>query len=153
MNMLSLVLICVAAVVVMALGFYALSLWRKVWSIQRQQRSATREQQQRLGEDLKILANSLLEGQLPLIEGAIRIKVLLDNFDIGLSQDSHCQVFHQLYEATAHVPTHADWKALDKTSRRQHEKNFSELELQHKAQARESARWLLDAIATWPSRA
>lgn len=112
--------------------------------MQRQQRTAANEQQKRLGEDLKILASSLLEGQLPLIEGAIRIKVLLDNFDISLSQSSHCLVFHHLYEATAHVPTHADWKALDKTSRRQHEKNFSELELQYKAQAREAARWLLE---------
>ncbi|MFI8479771.1 DUF2489 domain-containing protein [Pseudomonas sp. NPDC078700] len=143
MSTLTVVLICIAAALVIALGFYALSLWRKVWSIQRQQRRTVNEQRQRLSEDLKILASSLLEGQLPLIEGAIRIKVLLDNFDISLSQDARCQVFHQLYEATAHVPTHADWKALDKTSRRQHEKNFTELELQHKAQARESARWLL----------
>ncbi|ARU89428.1 DUF2489 domain-containing protein [Pseudomonas sp. M30-35] len=144
MSLLSGVLICVAVALVIALGFYALSLWRKVWSRQSQQRSAAIEQQQRLGEDLKILASSLLDGQLPLIEGVIRIKVLLDNFDIRLSQNVRCQVFHQLYEATAHVPTHADWKALDKTSRRQHEKNFNELELQHKAQAREAARWLLE---------
>lgn len=139
-----LALIIIGAALIVALGLYALSLWRKVWSQQHDQRSAALEQHERLGNDLKILASSLLDGQLPLIEGAIRIKVLLDNFDVALSQSPNCSVLHQLYTATAHVPTHAHWKALDKTVRRQHEKNFNELELQHKAQARNAARWLLD---------
>ena len=55
----------------------------------------------RIGGDLHILASSLLDEQLPLIEGAIRIKVLLDNYDSALSNDSRCQVFHLLFEATA----------------------------------------------------
>jgi len=127
-----------------ALGFYALHLWQRVWAQQRAQQQAEQERRERLGGDLQILAGSLLDGQLPLIEGAIRIKVLLDNYDSELSQDGHCQVFHLLFEATAQVPTHAAWKALDKAERRQHEKHFNELELQHKAAARTAARWLLD---------
>ena len=86
---------------------------------------------------------SRIEERLLLIEGAIRIKVLLDNYDSSLSQDPRCEVFHLLFTATAQVPTHADWKALERSVRRQHEQRFSELELQHKAAARAAARWLL----------
>lgn len=132
------------SLLVVGLAGYALYLWRQVWARQRAQTQAERERQERIGGDLQILAGSLLEGQLPLIEGAIRIKVLLDNYDSQLSRDQRCEVFHLLFEATAEVPTHAAWKALDKQQRRQHEKRFNELELQHKAAARSAARWLLD---------
>lgn len=144
MTTLTLVVLLAGGLLVVALALYALYLWRRVWAQQRSRAQAENDRHQRLSGDLQILANSLLDGQLPLIEGAIRIKVLLDNYDSALSQDRRCQVFHLLFEATAQVPTHADWKALDKNVRRQHEKRFNELELQHKAAARTAARWLLD---------
>lgn len=137
-------LLLIGAALLVALGGYALTLWRRVWSLQREQAASLAERRERLAGDLRILAGSLLDGQLPLIEGAIRIKVLLDNYDTALSLNPNCTVFHLLYEATAHVPTHTDWKALEKTERKRHEKHFSELELQHKASARTAARWLLD---------
>ncbi len=153
MSTLSLVLLVTGVALLTLLALYALFLWRRVWAQQRSQELATNERRERLAGDLHILAGSLLEGQLPLIEGAIRIKVLLDNYDSALSQDTRCQVFHQLFEATAQVPTHSDWKALDKATRRQHEKHFHELELQHKAAARTAARWLLeDGLQTPPKR-
>lgn len=137
-------LLLLGGLLITALTFYALHLWRKVWAQEKRQTAASNVQRERIGGDLQILADSLLEGQLPLIEGAIRIKVLLDNYDSRLSQDQRCQVFHLLFEATAQVPTHAEWKALDKQVRRQHEKQFNALELQHKAAARSAARWLLE---------
>ncbi|TWC28273.1 uncharacterized protein DUF2489 [Pseudomonas sp. SJZ079] len=152
MSTLNLVLLVTGVALLTALALYALYLWRRVWAQQRSQEQATNERRERLAGDLQILAGSLLDGQLPLIEGAIRIKVLLDNYDSALSQDTRCQVFHQLFEATAQVPTHGDWKALDKATRRQHEKHFHELELQHKAAARTAARWLLDDALQPPSK-
>lgn len=131
-------------VLITALGLYALYLWRRVWAQQRAHKEAAQARQERLGGDLTILASSLLDEQLPLIEGAIRIKVLLDNYDSGLSNDPRCQVFHQLFEATADVPTHTAWKALDKGDKRRFEQRFSELEQQHKVPAHTAARWLLD---------
>lgn len=139
-----LLLLITGGILILALGLYALHLWRQVWSRERARQAARSSQRTRIAGDLQILASSLLADQLPLIEGAIRIKVLLDNCDSALSRDPRCAVFHQLFAATAEVPTHADWKALDKSVRRQHEQRFSELELQHKAAARATARWLLD---------
>lgn len=144
MTTLTLSLLLAGLLLIAALAVYAWQLWRRVWAQQRAQDEAREERQDRLGGDLNILASSLLDEQLPLIEGAIRIKVLLDNYDSALSNDSRCQVFHLIFDATADVPTHAAWKALDKTERRRFEKRFNELELQHKAAARTAARWLLD---------
>ncbi len=146
MNNLTLLVLIGSAVSIAALALYALHLWRRVWAQEKIQTQALNTQRERIGGDLRILASSLLEGQLPLIEGAIRIKVLLDNYDSSLSQDPRCEVFHLLFTATAQVPTHADWKALERSVRRQHEQRFSELELQHKAAARTAARWLLDEV-------
>ncbi|MCQ4348989.1 DUF2489 domain-containing protein [Pseudomonas stutzeri] len=144
MSALSLGLLLAGALVVLALAAYALHLWRKVWAQQKAYAAAHEERQQRLNGDLRILAGSLLDEQVPLIEGAIRIKVLLDNYDIALSGHEHCKVFHALFDATSGIPTHAAWKALSREERRAHEKHFSALELQHKAAARKGARWLLD---------
>ena len=144
MSTLTLTLLLAGLLLIAALAAYAWHLWHRVWAQQRARDEAQEERQERLGGDLNILASSLLDEQLPLIEGAIRIKVLLDNYDSALSNDSRCQVFHLIFDATADVPTHAAWKALDKTERRRFEKRFNELELQHKAAACTAARWLLD---------
>lgn len=144
MSALSIGLLLAGVVVVLVLGGYALHLWRRVWAQQKAYTAAESERQQRLHDDLRILAGSLLDEQMPLIEGAIRIKVLLDNYDIALSSDEHCRVFHALFDATSGIPTHAAWKQLSAAERRAHERHFSELELQHKAAARRGARWLLE---------
>lgn len=150
MNDLTLLALIASTALIAGLALYALHLWRRVWRKEKAQAEALNAQRDRIGGDLRILVGSLLEGQLPLIEGAIRIKVLLDNYDSSLSQNPQCEVFHQLFAATAQVPTHAEWKALDKSVRRQHEQRFSELELQHKAAARAAARWLLDDALPQP---
>ena len=143
-------LLALAVLVVAALGAYALWLWRRVWRQQRRQAEAEQQRHERLFGDLRILASSLLDGQLPLIEGAIRIKVLIDHYDPALSGHPHCAVFHQLYEASAHVPTHADWQALEQGERQRYRSLFAALELQHQAAARTAARWLLDEALPAP---
>ena len=91
MSALSIALLAAGSLLVLALAAYALYLWRRVWQQQKALAAAEQERQQRLGGDLRVLAGSLLDEQLPLIEGAIRIKVLLDNYDSALSNDSRCR--------------------------------------------------------------
>ena len=133
-----------ALAIIAALVAYALWLWRQVWRRQRQQAQLARQQHERLGADLRILASSLLDGQLPMIEGAIRIKVLIDNYDSRLSQSDHSAVFHTLYTATQDVPTHAAWKALSNEEREHYRSRFSALEREHGEALRSAAKWLLE---------
>ena len=138
---------------ILTLAGYALFLWRRVWHRERQISVMQAQRHAALASDLRVLAGSLLDEQVPLIEGAIRIKVLLDNYDAALGQDPRCVVFQRLFEATEQVPTHDAWKALDRAERRRYEVTFSALELQNKAEARRSARWLLEDVLPKPSAA
>ncbi|GAB3459544.1 DUF2489 domain-containing protein [Azotobacter salinestris] len=144
MNPLIVGLLLAALLIVLALSVVAVVLWRRVWLREKARKAAEQERRAQLAEHLRILAGSLLDGQLPLIEGAIRIRALLEHYDPQLHQSEHLQVFRELGEATAHIPTHEAWKALSRTERRQYEALFSRLELQHKTAARGSARWLLE---------
>lgn len=137
-------LLLAALLIVLVLSVTAFVLWRRVWLRQKARKAAEAERQAQLAEHLRILAGRLLDGQLPLVEGAIRIKNLLEHYDPQLNQSERLQVFRELREATAHIPTHEAWKALSRAERRQYEVLFSSLELQHKAAARSSARWLLE---------
>ncbi|KRW61993.1 DUF2489 domain-containing protein [Pseudomonas sp. TTU2014-080ASC] len=146
MNPLTLTALSLAAFIIVALAGYALHLWRKVWIQQRQNKEAQQSRKIRLRGDLQILASSLLDGQLPLIEGAIRIKVLLDNYDLALSQSSQCEIFQRLYGATAHIPTHQGWKALSREQHADYEALFAQLQAQHEQAAHTAARWLLEHL-------
>lgn len=133
-----------ASLLTVVLAAYALRLWRQVWARQAQLRAREQAFLNKLRDDLQVLAQALIDEQVPLIEGAIRIKVLLDNFDPTLAQTSPCQVFDTLYQATADIPTHAGWKALSNSQRREYEARFESLQQQHGSQAQQAAHWLLD---------
>ena len=139
-----LLLLIGALALVAGLAAYALWLWRQVWQRQRQQQALSQQRRERLGGDLHILASSLLDEQLPLIEGAIRIKVLIDNYDTRLSQNARSVVFHALYEATRDVPTHAAWKELSSAERAHYRSRFAALEREHGEALRAASKWLLE---------
>lgn len=118
-------------IIIIVLAAYALILWRKVLARQAEQRALADERNKRLASDIIILANSLLQGQLPVIEGSIRIKVLLDNYYGPRRADLDVSVFERIYDATAHIPTHQGWKDLPKAERQLHEQQMEVLERDH----------------------
>ncbi len=114
------------------LAGYAAWLWYRVWRNRQRLERARQARNQRLAGDIRVLAQALLDGQLPAIEGAIRLKVLLDNYSGARPADLDIEVLETLYNATAHIPTHAAWKELPLAERRQHERHMAELEQQHR---------------------
>lgn len=119
-------------IVICILATYAGLLWRRVWRRQQLSLKIQQAQAQRLKQDLIIIAQSFQTQQVPSIEGAIRLKVLLDNFDPLLSQQPEFQALHDIYQATAHIPTHEAWKVLPRTEKKAFEKLFTQLETEHK---------------------
>lgn len=134
-------------IIIIALAAYALVLWRKVWGAKHAKAEQERTRNARLAQDIQFLAQSLLNGQLPLIEGSIRIKVLLDNYSGPRRADLDVGVFETIYDATAHIPTHQQWKDLPRSERQQHEQHMQALEQQHKDQAEHAARQLSTGVA------
>jgi ABC-type nickel/cobalt efflux system permease component RcnA len=128
------------------LAGYAAWLWYRVWRNRQRQLQQRHERNTRLAEDIRILARGLVEDQIPLIEAAIRIKVLLDNYSGPRRADLDVQVFADLYDATAHIPTHQTWKDLPLVRRHEHEQLMTELEQQHRGQLQQAARALLGGL-------
>lgn len=124
------------------LAGYAAWLWYRVWRNRQRQQQQRQERNARLAGDIRILAQGLLDDQLPLIEGAIRIKVLLDNYTGPRSADLDTGVFETVYDATAHIPTHQAWKDLPLSQRREHEQLMLALEQQHGEPLRRAAQAL-----------
>lgn len=135
--------------IVIALAVYAFILWRQVLDRQAAAKVQLRERNQRLASDIEFLAASLVDGQLPVIEGSIRIKVLLDNYSGPRRAELDVGVFEVIYDATAHIPTHQAWQALPSAERKLHERQMETLERDKgeavKAAAKDLSRGLASA--------
>ncbi|TVP93517.1 MAG: DUF2489 domain-containing protein [Pseudomonadaceae bacterium] len=141
-------LFIIALIIVAGLGWYALSLWRQVWQRQATVRNNEQARNQRLAEDIEFLASSLLTEQVSVIEGSIRIKVLLDNYSGSLNSQHDCEIFTLIYDATAHIPTHQAWKELAPSERKLHEKHMQQLEEEHGERVTAAARQLSQGLGS-----
>ncbi|MBL4611187.1 MAG: DUF2489 domain-containing protein [Pseudomonas sp.] len=134
-------------IIILVLAAYALSLWREVRRKTELEQQQQHDREQRLAEDIEFLAQSLVNGQVPPIEGAIRIKVLLDNYTGPRREMLDLAVFETVYDATAHIPTHQAWKDLPRTTRREHEETMLAIETGHKSRLEEAAAQLSQGLA------
>lgn len=135
-----------ACALVLALSAYALHLWRKVWQHKKNLQAHEQQVADKLQHDLRVLCGSLLDEQVPWLEGCIRIKVILEHYSFSLSREPLFKVFQDVYSATEQVPTHEAWKALSKLERRKHEAAFALLEEQHRNASLQAANALLEQI-------
>ncbi|MEX1033432.1 MAG: DUF2489 domain-containing protein [Cellvibrionaceae bacterium] len=129
-------------VIIVGLAGYAGYLWYEVWYRQRKQNSVETKRNERLAGDIQFLARSLLSAELPMVEGSIRIKVLLDNYSGPRRTDLDLQIFETIYESTAHIPTHQHWTALPKAERDLHMERMEMLEREHKHDVAQAAKQL-----------
>ena len=56
----------------------------------------------------------MLDEQVELSEGCIRLKVLLDHVAPNLHEDARFSIFNTMYESLKHMPTHEARKQTDK---------------------------------------
>lgn len=134
--------------IILVLAIYAAVLWRQVRRKNDAQHALQREREERLATDIEFLAKSLTSGQLPAIEGAIRIKVLLDNYTGPRREILDLTVFETVYDATAHIPTHQAWKDLPRGERRVLEAEMADIEQSHKLRLEEAAAQLSKGLAS-----
>ena len=95
-----------------------------------------------LNTSVQVLAQSLVDDQLSLTEGAIRISVLLDNLKIDDAARSDFSAIFQLAEATSHIPILEAWSRLSKIEKKQFEKTRVGIEDQYKEFVVDAARRL-----------
>lgn len=130
------------AVVVFALAGVALYLWLKVWRMQKLQKamevqleSQKAETEQKridyIHESLNVIAKAVLDGQCPVTEGCIRMAVLLDNISLDCDSKHRFSVIFEIHNATRHIPTHDQWKALGRQDQRKFQQEMLTIEKQH----------------------
>ncbi|MGH1441652.1 MAG: DUF2489 domain-containing protein [Cellvibrionaceae bacterium] len=114
-------LVLAGAIILIVLSFIAWRLQSRVSAMENTKAEQQQEleelkdnHQQYLNSSIQILAQGIVDDQLTLTEGAIRISVLLDNLKIDDQQREQYSAFFQLAEATSHIPILEGWKKLPK---------------------------------------
>ena len=145
MKILSLLTLLLGALVVIALAVYAWNLWQGVW--RRDSESVVRKASAHEDQvnSVRVLAKSLLDGDLNLSEGAIRLKVLLDHLQPDGSGQRDYPDVYALHDAIAHMPRGAARKACSRAELRAMDNERERLEAQYREQVLLQAGGLLEA--------
>jgi hypothetical protein len=142
-------IICVGLVIITGLSWFILTKVRelKIYQAQRAQEEAQKaEKLNYLKESIKVLATTILEDQVELSEGCIRIKVLIDHLDASLHEQESFKIFEEMYKSTEHMPTHQARKNTDKNFIHKLDQQRFALEKKHRESIREGARALLKVL-------
>lgn len=100
-----------------------------------------------LRDSLDLMARSLLDEQVELSEGCIRLKILLDHYDANWHQDEVLGVFNEVYQQLAHMPTHQARKQTDKKFLLKLDQQRFAIESKYRQALRRAATELLARIA------
>ncbi|MEH6577308.1 MAG: DUF2489 domain-containing protein [Amphritea sp.] len=91
-----------------------------------------KEQRLYLIESLQVIAQCLMNSEIPLTEGCIRCKVLIDNLDSQLGQSGPFTVFNEVYEQSKHIPKLDAWKQLKTKDKLKYMDEMDKLEAQYR---------------------
>ena len=135
-----------AASIVLALAAYAIWLHLKLTKQQKRSKQLLAEQEiaaeknmQRIHSDIKFLATAYINAQVDLPEVSLRISKLLDCLQLNTEQRQAFQVFDNVRMLIEEIPTHQDWKALDKSTKKQHQQTFANIEKNYAEDAKATA--------------
>lgn len=131
-----------ALLVVAGLAIYALQLWRGVWRRDGEQARVKAQARDDQVRSVRLLALSMLDGDLNLSEGAIRLKVMLDHLLPDSGARSYPDIY-ALHDATAHMPRGAARKQHPRDEIRRLDAQREVLESQYREPVMAQARQLL----------
>lgn len=139
-----------ALVVILALAavaiYYLVALYRLR---QRQRQAATlreeqwQEQRLRLVKSIRVLAQGMLNDDLTLTEGSIRIRVLLEGLQVEQTTRDSYSAFYLLATATEHIPILEQWRKLSTKEKLRFDRQRQNLENDHREFVLDAARRIL----------
>jgi len=147
-------LLSVAGIIVSLLLLrYILKTLKKMKTLNEQEQVLTKQIHQahedmRLNatQSIKVIAQCMMDDQVELSEGCIRIKVLLDHVAPEFHKDPYFSIFAKMYDSTRHMPTHEARKAADKKTIMKLDLERMKLEAQHKDEILSATRQLLSRL-------
>ncbi|AJD48341.1 hypothetical protein S7S_09645 [Isoalcanivorax pacificus W11-5] len=139
----------VALLVVLGLALYAAWLWRRVWHRQQRRLAQTQARQGMLVDQLEVLARAVVQQQVNVTEGALRLSALLDLLVVSPAQPVDLAAIHRLAEAASSLAIGARRQALPRPERRAQDRQREALEAEQGEAVTNAARRLLEALPRW----
>lgn len=91
-----------------------------------------KEERAKRVDSIRIIMKAIEEDEkLNWTEASIRVKNLLDQLSIDLSEHEDVQAIYELEESTQHIPTHEQWNTLPLSARRKYQAEMEALESKH----------------------
>ncbi|WP_167855906.1 DUF2489 domain-containing protein [Natronospirillum operosum] len=136
-----------ALFIVLGLGAYAGWLHWRLWQHRRQiaQQEAGYQRQRQVHEDylidsIRIIAQNMVEEDLNISEGSIRIRFLLEGMELPAEERARFQAFDDLYEQVRELDTHQARQALTPQERLRQDQVREAHEREHRTRVLEAAR-------------
>lgn len=133
------VLSIVAVAIILVLAVFAAYYIYQVRQLRKEQKSKLEElkkqgeeQRERINRSIQIIAQGIIDDQLTLTEGAIRIKVLLDGLAVDAEVQESYAAFYHLAAATDHIPILESWKSLPTKKKLEFDSQRTKLESDHR---------------------
>lgn len=99
--------------------------------VQESEKFVAEERQKRV-DSIQILLKVVgTDQQLGWVETSIRVKNLLDQISVDLSEHEDISAFYIVTEKTEHIPTHEQWKDLPKNARMKYRNEMDLYEIEH----------------------
>jgi len=144
------VLIAISTGIAIFLLIFNLQAWKKIKALkhsnhelENKQTQALNDSQLKAHESIRVIAQCMIDEQVDLSEGSIRIKVLLDHVAPELHEHPTFSIFSKIYAATEHMPTHEARKQADKKLIRKLDKERVKLEADNKEEILTASKELL----------
>lgn len=102
-----------------------------------------REKLDYINNSIQILAQGVLEDQLSVTEGSIRISVLMSYLTDNEAHKKEFAVFYQVAAKTAHIPILDDWKKLGIKDRLRFDQERAVVEAEYEDFVRDAAKRVL----------
>ncbi|ETI61080.1 DUF2489 domain-containing protein [Marinomonas profundimaris] len=127
------VLLCSVVVIVISLWFIRHQLKLNQMREERIRAGENRyiEERQKRIDSIRVLLKVAGTDEINWIEASIRVKHLLDQLGIDLSDHDDVSAFYIVTEKTLHIPTHEQWKALPKEAKAKFSNEMDKYEKEH----------------------
>lgn len=144
-------LLTAAVVIIVVLAAIARHYLKQVKEMEASQKEAMEflekkidEQREKRIKSIRIIAQGIVDDQLTLTEGAIRLSALLSAMEAGESHKEEFKAMFLLAEATSHIPVLEEWKALSTKKKMAFDSERVKIESDHKEFVMDAAQRLLD---------
>lgn len=137
------ILLCIAFLIV---GVLLSIIWRMSRELRRRRARQAQEKAQaeyQCLSNLNVIGRAMQEGQMDLVEGCLRARVIIDILDAGWWKDDKLTVIAQVSDSTSHLNTHQARSALTARERMHEDRQRMQVVSENETAILQAARQLV----------